>query len=149
MSHTQLFRSKKHSHQYFVDTNTGDAVCICGKLRGSPKAPANKYNATSTFYDGYWYDSKFEANQAMELDWRKKAGDIRDWERQFKIEIRNPKTGELLRNHKVDFRITHNDGSYELIETKGVETEGWKAIRIELEVLWLPDHLDYKYTVVK
>jgi hypothetical protein len=41
----------------------------------------------------------------MELDWPKKTGNIKDCQRQFTIEIRNPKTGELLRWHKVDFRM--------------------------------------------
>jgi hypothetical protein len=147
MTYIQRRQPKGHSHRYFVDANTSDAVCLCGKVRGSKKAAAGKYHAIRCTYDGFTYDSKFEALMAMELDWRLKGKDIQAWERQFVIEIRNPKTGELLRRHKVDFRITHNDGSYELVEAKGFETRDWKMLRDEIEVLWLPEHENYRYTV--
>jgi hypothetical protein len=78
-----------------------------------------------------------------------KAKEIKAWNRQFPIQIRNPKTGELLRRHKVDFRVHENDGSFTLIETKGFETRDWRMIRDEIEVLFLPDHLDYRYQVEK
>ena len=141
--------AKKHSHRYFVDSETNDAVCLCGKVRGSEKAAKGKYNAIRSVYNGYPYDSKFEAQDAMQLDWRLKAGDIKGWDRQFPIEIRNPKTGELLRRHKVDFRIQENDGSFTLVETKGFETRDWRMIRDEIEVLFLPEHLDYRYQIEK
>ena len=34
---------------------------------------------------------------------------IKAWDRRFPIEIRNPKTGEFLRRHKVDFRVHELD----------------------------------------
>ncbi len=68
--------AKKHSHKYFVDTNTNDAVCLCGKVKGSAPMASNKYHAKTCFYNGFWYDSKFEANYAMNLDMRLKAKDI-------------------------------------------------------------------------
>ena len=49
----------------------------------------------------------------------------------------------------VDFRISDNDGSLELVEAKGFETRDWKMVRDEIEVLWLPERLDYRYTVAK
>jgi hypothetical protein len=141
--------AKQHTHRYFVDTNTGDAVCLCGKVRGSKRATKGKYNAIRSVYNAYPYDSKFEAAYAMQLDWRLKAGDIKGWDRQYPIEIRNPKTGKLLRRHKVDFRIHENDGSFTLAETKGFETRDWKMIRDEIEVLWLPENPAYTYVVAK
>lgn len=110
----QRRQAKQHTHRYFVDSETSDAVCLCGKVRGSKKAAPGKYNAIRCEYNGFTYDSKFEAQVAMELDFRLKAKDIKTWQRQFTIEIRNPKTGQLLRRHKVDFRIEHHDGSFEL-----------------------------------
>lgn len=149
MTYLQFRKGSKHSHRYFVDSETGDSVCLCGKVRGSGKAPRGKYNAVRSEYEGSIYDSKYEAQVAMELDWRLKGKQIAGWERQYKIEIRNPKTGELLRTHKVDFRVKHLDGSYELIEAKGFETRDWKIIRSEIEKLWLPEHPDHTYTVYK
>lgn len=88
---------------------------------------------------------------AQDLDLRKKAKDIKDWERQFKIEAwAHTKDGEPVFkvSHRVDFRILHNDGSYELLEAKGVETSDYKWRKKFVE-LWLKDHKDYIYTVVK
>lgn len=148
MTYIQRRFPKKHEHRYFIDSDTHDAVCLCGKVRGSKKAAAGKYNATRTIYNGYPYDSKFEAQTAMSLDWRLKAKDIKGWTRQFSIEIRSP-TGELILKHKVDFRVEHNDGSFELVECKGFETRDWKITKRLIETLWLPEHLDYVYTVAK
>ena len=38
---------------------------------------------------------------------------------------------------------------FELVETKGFETRDWKMLRQEIEVLWLPEHPPYSYTLVK
>jgi Protein of unknown function (DUF1064) len=148
MTYLQRRFPKGHQHRYFVDIDTHDAVCLCGKVRGSKKAAAGKYHAIRTVYDGYPYDSKFEAQTAMTLDWRLKARDIKAWTRQFPIEIRSPQ-GELIRRTKVDFRIEHNDGSFELLECKGFETRDYRIIKRLIETLWLPEHLDYVYTVAK
>lgn len=112
----------------------------------------NKYNAKKTEFNGYKYDSKFEASVAEELTLRVKAKDIKDFDKQYKVEMwaydENGKPA-LKKTHKVDFRIHHNDGSFELLEAKGVETSDYKDRRRWLEKLWLPFHLDHTYTVVK
>lgn len=112
----------------------------------------NKYNATKTTFAGIKYDSMFEANVAAELDILFKSGAIKNWERQYKVGMFiYRKNGEIAHvvNHKVDFRIHHNDGSYELLEAKGVETADYKFRRMLLEKSWLPDHPDHIYTVRK
>lgn len=112
----------------------------------------NKYNAVKTEYDGYKYDSKFEASVAMELDWRLKAGDIKEWERQYKVEMWAYNAhGErcIKKSHKVDFRIHELDGTFTLLEAKGVETADYRDRRKWLTKLWLPEHLDHSYEVVK
>lgn len=112
----------------------------------------NKYGAKKTDYAGVKYDSKFEAGVAAELDLRLKANDIVSWERQYKIEAwacRSDGTPAFKVSHKVDFRIEHKDGSFELLEAKGVETPDYKWRRKFLEHIWLPEHPDHIYTVVK
>lgn len=113
----------------------------------------NKFGAIkTTAKDGMKRDSKYEAGIADELLLRKRAGDILDYDSQFKVEMwaydKNGKPA-MRKNHKVDFRIHHNDGSFELLEAKGVETADYKDRRRWLETFWLPEHLDYTYTVVK
>jgi hypothetical protein len=147
MTYIQKRFAKKHTYRYFVDQNDGAAVCLCGKLRGSKKARPGKYNAQSTIYNGTLFDSKFEAQYAMQLDWRVKAGDIKGYDRQFSIPIYV--NGEHMLTTRVDFRIHENDGSYTLAETKGFETRDFKIIKKLIEATWLKEHLDYSYVLVK
>lgn len=113
---------------------------------------ANKYGAIRQTYDGYSYDSKFEAHCAHELDLLVKAKQIKGWDRQFKVEmIAYNEHGEpvMRKNHKIDFRIHELDGTFRLIEAKGVETQDYKDRREWLEKLWLPVNPDYTYEVWK
>lgn len=112
----------------------------------------NKYGAKKTEFNGYRYDSKFEASVAEELELRKRAGDILDYEKQFKVEMwAYDQNGlkAMKKTHKVDFRVHLKDGSFELLEAKGVETSDYKDRRKWLETFWLPFNLDHIYTVVK
>jgi hypothetical protein len=131
----------------------GGLVCRnCDHVIYSPKKK-NKYGAIRTVArDGIKRDSKFEANVADELYMRKAAGDILDYDTQYKVEmpIYNVHGREVMKvSHKIDFRIHHKDGSYELYEAKGVETSDYKWRRRLLELLWLPEHPDHIYTVRK
>ncbi len=114
---------------------------------------SNKYGAKRTLAnDGIKRDSKFEATVADELALRKRAKDILDYDSQYKVEMwvyRKDGTPAFKVSHKVDFRIHHKDGSFELLEAKGVETTDYKWRRRLLEEVWLPEHLDHTYTVVK
>lgn len=112
----------------------------------------NKYGAKKTEFNGKKYDSKFEASVAQDLDLRLKAKDIAAVEPQYKVEMwcyRENGLPAFKVSHKVDFRVTNNDGSYTLIEAKGVETSDYKWRRKFLENIWLPDNLDHTYEVVK
>jgi uncharacterized Zn finger protein (UPF0148 family) len=117
------------------------------------KGSSNKYGAKKQMAnDGIKRDSKYEAAVADELWLRKKAKDIKDYDSQYKIEMwaydKNGKPA-MKKTHKVDFRIHHNDGSFELLEAKGAETQDYKDRRRWLETFWLPENKDHTYTVVK
>lgn len=107
----------------------------------------NKYHNKNRTYNGISYDSVLEATKAQELDLLLKAKEIKGWTRQVKIEINFVKnennrweiTGEPaldlkkqgkefrhFRNYFMDFVITHNDGSIEYCEMKGLEMEIWR-----------------------
>jgi hypothetical protein len=130
---------------------SGKVVCTnCGWTE--KMAPGNKFGAKKTEFDGYKYDSKFEAGIAASLELRKKGKDILDYDKQFKIEAwahLPDGTPAFSVKHKVDFRIHHKNGSFELIEAKGAVTPDYQMRRQFLEKLWLPLHLDHTYTVVK
>lgn len=113
----------------------------------------NKYGAKRTeAKDGIKRDSRYEATVADELLLRKRGGDILDYDSQYKVimEIyREDGVKAFSVSHKIDFRIHHKDGSFELVEAKGVETSDWKWRKRLLEELWLPLHPDHTYLVVK
>lgn len=117
------------------------------------KGSSNKYGAKRTVAnDGIKRDSKYEASVADELLLRKQAGDILDYDSQFKVEMwaydENGKKA-MKKTHKVDFRIHHKDGSFELLEAKGAVTSDYRDRRNWLETFWLPFNKDHIYTVVK
>lgn len=89
------------------------------------KVKKSKFNAKTTSYNGYNYMSKKEAGYAMELDYRVKAGDIKEWSRQHKFELMVE--GVKICNYYIDFRATLNDGRIEYIEVKGFETDLWRV----------------------
>lgn len=112
----------------------------------------NKYGAKRTEFNGRKYDSKFEAGVAQDLELRLKSGEITEIEPQYKLEMwayRENGLPAFKVSHKVDFRVANKDGSYELVEAKGVETADYKMRRKFLENIWLPDHPDHTYTVIK
>ncbi|RYF29597.1 MAG: DUF1064 domain-containing protein [Chloroflexi bacterium] len=128
---------------------TGLSCTNCGEKIGTT---ANKYGAKRTEFNGKIYDSKFEAGIAGELETRKRAKDIKDYDTQYRIECwayREDGSKAFQVRHKVDFRIHHNDDSYELYEAKGIETADYKWRRKFLEEIWLPLHKDHIYTVIK
>lgn len=103
----------------------------------------SKYGARKKEYNGIIYASAFEAKYAADLDWRKKAGDIKNWNGQvtFKLIVNN----KLICKYIIDFVITHNDDTKEYIETKGFETRDWKIKRKLFQALFP----GIKYKVVK
>lgn len=80
------------------------------------------------------YDSKFEAGYAQELELRKKAGDIKDFEAHVKMPLHG-RNGDVVANYYVDFKIYNKDGTIEYVETKGrfskVFKLKWKLFKSE------------------
>lgn len=86
----------------------------------------NKYysNAKKQVYNGYRYDSKFEASYAMELDLRVKAKDIKSYDRQINLDL--VVNDYKICQYRIDFVVYHNDGTTEYVECKGYPTPVWK-----------------------
>lgn len=107
----------------------------------------NKYHAKSSIYNGSYYMSRLESAYAMELDLRLKAKDIRAWDKQIRIPLEV--NGFKICTYIVDFKITHNDGSIEWVETKGFWTDVAR-IKVKLfEAAYLHDKPNERFTVVK
>jgi hypothetical protein len=111
---------------------------------------SNKYGAKKTTYNGYKYDSKFEASVAQELELEKRAGNIKDFDRQYRVDMyaySQCLTRKMKKSHKVDFRVHNNDGTFTLLEAKGLPTQDWKDRVKWLDNFWLPLHPDHDYVV--
>ena len=92
---------------------------------------SNKYGAIKSEYNGIVYHSKREAAYAQELDLRKKAGDIKDWQRQIPFVF--TVNGIKICTYIIDFSIEKNDGTTEYVEIKGHYTSifgiKWRLFR--------------------
>lgn len=105
---------------------------------GNQTRTKSKYNNKTQDYNGRKYDSIKEANYAEELDWRIKAGEVKEWLPQYKIDLRV--NGIHIANYFVDFKVVMSDGSIEFHEVKGLELPLWKmkwkileAVKNEIE----------------
>ena len=86
----------------------------------------NKYRNIKTLYNGITYDSKLEASVARDLDLLLSASEIVVFERQCRLDI--IVNGRMIGFYIADFGVSHNDGSFEIIEAKGKWTDlaKWK-----------------------
>jgi hypothetical protein len=103
----------------------------------------NKYNAKQTSYAGRVYHSALECTHAIELDWMKKAGEIKAWEPQHKIDL--SVNGTHICNYYIDFKVIMNDFSEEYHEVKGLETDIWRIKWLLTKALYP----DYKLILIK
>lgn len=78
-------------------------------------------------------DSKAEAQYYLQLKWLKQAKQIKDFKLQprFLLQETFKKNGKTFRKieYVADFEVHNLDGSTEIIDIKGVETEGFKIKR--------------------
>lgn len=104
---------------------------------------SNKYNAKKTSYNGRTYHSALEANYAQQLDFRKKAGEIKEIIPQYKIDIRI--NDQHITNYYMDFKVVLPDGTIEMHEVKGMETDLWR-------IKWrsaIALHPEWKFVLIK
>lgn len=89
---------------------------------------------------------------ADELYMLKAANEIIDYDSQYKVELfiydRNGEVA-MRKNWKVDFRVHEVDGTFKLLEAKGLEGDDYRWKRDILLNVWLPEHPDYTYEVRK
>ena len=139
-------------HSSLLLFSGGRVTCKnCGHVVFKP-AKRNKYGAVKTEFNGRRFDSKFEASVAEQLEMRKRVGDILDYDCQFRVEgwtYNKDGTKGFYYRHKVDFRLHLKDGSFELLEAKGIETQDYLWRKKCLENHWLKEHPDHIYTVIK
>lgn len=112
----------------------------------------SKYGNSKTEYNGYKYDSKFEARIAQELDLRMKAKEFVEIIPQFRIKLYcylpDGSTVDIF-TYICDFRCERPDSTFLLVEAKGMVTETYRTKRKLLDLVWLPDHPDYEFEEIR
>ena len=97
-----------------------------GKLPdGSKSKKKNKFGAVKKTYKGRVYHSTAEADWAALLDLRIKAGEIKKWKPQFRIELKSNNIHVCY--YYIDFKVWMSDDSIEFHEVKGKKLQEWKT----------------------
>lgn len=90
----------------------------------------SKYNNKKTEIDGITFDSKKEAEYYSMLKILKQAEEIKDFGLQprYELQPKFSKNGKKYRaiTYIADFVIVNNDGTTEVVDVKGVETQVFK-----------------------
>lgn len=94
---------------------------------------ATKYNSKKVEVDGYIFDSKIEARYYLQLKWLQEHKQILFFRIQprYLLQEAFEKNGKKFRriDYIADFEVHHLNGSIEVIDIKGMETEAFKIKR--------------------
>lgn len=93
------------------------------KTRKKPTR-GNKYGAVRAEWNGRSFDSTAERDYAVQLDQLKQAGQIKRVTYQHKLRLEA--NGVFVCDYIIDFRTVMPDGTIELHEVKGMETDLWR-----------------------
>ncbi|MCU9594618.1 DUF1064 domain-containing protein [Caldibacillus thermolactis] len=92
-----------------------------------------KYKSKAVEIDGYVFQSKIEANYYEHLKWLLEHKEIKSFSLQPRYLLLDKfrKNGKTYRKMEyiADFEVHHLDGSIEVVDVKGVETEAFKIKR--------------------
>ncbi|WP_447579915.1 DUF1064 domain-containing protein [Acinetobacter baumannii] len=107
----------------------------------------SKYGAKKVELDGHVFDSKIEAKYYEQLKWLQANKQIKCFKMQPRYLLlesfkKNGRTHRKM-EYIADFEINHLDGSIEVIDVKGMETEAFKIKRKLFE-----NRYDYKLSLV-
>lgn len=101
-----------------------------GKETTDTPAKRNKYGNRKTEIDGIKFDSQKEAEYYCQLKLLKRAGEIKDFGMQQRYELLPTfkKNGMTFKSvtYVADFVIVNNDGTTEVVDVKGMETQVFK-----------------------
>lgn len=107
----------------------------------------SKYGSKKVELDGHIFDSKIEAKYYEQLKWLQAHKEIKSYKLQPRYLLlesfkKNGRTHRKM-EYIADFEIKHLDGSIEVIDVKGMETEAFKIKRKLFE-----NRYDYKLSLV-
>ena len=88
-----------------------------------------KYRNRRVKVDGILFDSQLEADYYSDLKLQLKTGMIRGFCRQPQFILQEGFSDVRPITYRPDFIVFHNDGSYEIVDTKGFETQEFKRTK--------------------
>ena len=89
----------------------------------------SKYKNNRVRVDGILFDSQLEADYYSDLKLQLKMGTIKGFCRQPEFVLQEGFGDIRPITYKPDFIVFHNDGNYEIVDTKGFETQEFKRTR--------------------
>jgi len=101
-------------------------------FQGNPRK--NKYGNKRTLYSGRTYDSKKEAERAIELDILLRAGKIKGWEAQPSFYFEHD--GIKICRYNADFKVENLDGTVDIEDVKGVKTAVYRIKKKMLKAFY-------------
>lgn len=116
------------------------------------KPTSHKYGARPCTYNGRRYDSRLEAGWAQAFDLMLRAGELKAVEPQYRVDLYffNARGDKIRwRPWKIDFRLAQPDGTFNLVEVKGLQTPDFKMKQDIFMQVWLPDHPDHSYELIQ
>lgn len=94
--------------------------------------------------------SEFEKLYMKELDRMVYEGVIKSWQGQQTVNIISPITGSLICRYLCDFKVEHNDGMTEWIETKNGHEDGlWGIKKTLMKELYIPGQANEIFNVAR
>lgn len=103
-----------------------EEYCRNHNIKLPDKAPKkSKYHSSHVRVDGICFDSQKEANYYGSLKLLQRAGAIKGFCRQPSFVLVEGNENERAITYSADFIVFHQDGTVEIVDTKGYEPEQW------------------------
>ena len=95
-------------------------------LRTEKPVKKQKYNNKGIWLDGLYFRSQLEMHRYSELKLLFRNGNIAGFICQPEFILQEGNESNRAITYKADFLILNNDGTFEIEDTKGMETQQWK-----------------------
>lgn len=102
-------------------------------LKRTGKAPEpekkSKYHNNRVIVDGIHFDSQLEADKYLDLKLQLRMGTIAGYCRQPEFVLQEGFGDIRPITYRADFIVFYNDGTYEIVDTKGFETQEFRRTK--------------------
>jgi allantoicase len=97
-----------------------------GIITAKSKKRSQKYKNNGVWMDGFYFRSQLECKRYCQLKLLKNSGKISGFVLQPEFILQEGNNENRGITYKADFLILNKDGTYEVEDTKGYESQQWK-----------------------